>query len=189
MVCSVARARRHQGSVSCSSSGHQSAPNGAQQGALAWSPQDPPPLLPPCQVHRPRCPSSLTRRLSSCCLTQRDASGLNVTSRPRRRSGSRRAGERERAWQEPRFRGGGRPGTGSPPSSHPGGGASAAVRTDERSEKQPLRPAGRRSKQRLPPPFPRQIHLQSARLPRPVGTRGSGRVEGGGQSWFSRCGG
>lgn len=114
------------------------------KGSWQEAPRLPTPLL--GEIQRPQpdgaaAPrSSLVARLgwagSSCCLTQRDASsGLNVTSRRRLAGAGRRAGERGRS---PGSEGAGRLGTGFPLPLSPSVAvaASAAVRTDEGSEKQ-----------------------------------------------------
>lgn len=135
------------------SSGHQ----GALSRRSARGAGLEPPGTPAAPAARAKCPGHGHGRLgsgSSRRLTQRDASGLNVTSR--RRLGSRAGGERSVAGAQ--VQGGGPTWHRFPSlSPHPCGGASAAVRTDEGSGKQlpPRRRAGGQEQQPLPPALPR----------------------------------
>lgn len=115
------------------SSGHQC----AQRGRSAPGPPTPPrgriqrpQSLSGSSARQPRYAPGLVR--SSCCLTQRDASGLNVTSRRRLAGGAGECG------RSPGSEGAGQLGTGFPLPLSPSVAvaASAAVRTDEGSEKQ-----------------------------------------------------
>lgn len=133
------------------SSGHQC----AQRGRSAPGPPTPPrgriqrpQSLSGSSARQPRYAPGLVR--SSCCLTQRDASGLNVTSRRRLAGGAGECG------RSPGSEGAGQLGTGFPLPLSPSVAvaASAAVRTDEGSEKQSFSTPAAGSKQLLPLSFP-----------------------------------
>lgn len=169
-VCSVPRARRHQGAPRPRLLRPPTCPAWAlsprtPDAATGQKPKTPPPPRPPPPVRQPRRGARRTRR-SSCCLTQRDASGLNVTSRRRLPGAGGRGSVAEAQVQK----GAGQLGTGLPLPLSPSVAvaASAAVRTDEGSEKQsfstPASSRGANSFFRRHSPV-RWFHLWSAPLP------------------------